>query len=440
MAPVIERLPSDESLPASADVVVIGGGIVGAAAAYYLAKDGQSVALLEKGHVGCEQSSRSWGWCRRLNRDPRELPLSQFSMRLWDELAGEIGRDLGFRRCGLVYATDNPRQLAEWEQWQETAQLFQVESRMLSRAEAAAKIPEVNREWLGGVSSPEDGKAEPAIAAPRLAEAARALGATIHQQCAARGLDVANGTVKGVHTEKGLIRADAVLCAAGAWASAFCRPYGIDFPQASVRQTTIRSRPAPNIGEVVFTPDCALTRRLDGSYTMAISGFATLEFTPQGLHHARAFLPMFLKRMKALQVGGGPSFVTGPESLSTWASKRPDRFERLRVADPAPDARAVAAILKNVRSNFPALANVEMAEAWGAYIDSTPDAVPVISALDAIPGLYLAAGCSGHGFGVAPGIGRLAADLVANRPPSVDAAPFRLSRLTDGSNVEVGAF
>lgn len=440
MAPVIERLPSDESLPASADVVVIGGGIVGAAAAYYLAKDGHSVALLEKGHVGCEQSSRSWGWCRRLNRDPRELPLSQFSMRLWDELAGEIGRDLGFRRCGLVYATDNPRQLAEWEQWQETAQLFQVESRMLSRAEAAAKIPEVNREWLGGVSSPEDGKAEPAIAAPRLAEAARALGATIHQQCAARGLDVANGTVKGVHTEKGLIRADAVLCAAGAWASAFCRPYGIDFPQASVRQTTIRSRPAPNIGEVVFTPDCALTRRLDGSYTMAISGFATLEFTPQGLHHARAFLPMFLKRMKALQVGGGPSFVTGPESLSTWASKRPDRFERLRVADPAPDARAVAAILKNVRSNFPALANVEMAEAWGAYIDSTPDAVPVISALDAIPGLYLAAGCSGHGFGVAPGIGRLAADLVANRPPSVDAAPFRLSRLTDGSNVEVGAF
>jgi glycine/D-amino acid oxidase-like deaminating enzyme len=437
---VIERLPSDDSLPAAVDVVVVGGGIVGAAAAYYLAKDGHSVALLEKGYIGCEQSSRSWGWCRQLNRDQRELPLSQVSMRLWDELAAEIGRDLGFRRCGLVYATDDPRQLAEWERWQETARAFQVGSRMLSRAEAAEKVPEVTRKWLGGVFSPDDGKAEPAMAAPRLAEAARALGATLHQQCAARGLDIVNGAVKGAHTEKGLIRTDAVLCAAGAWASAFCRPYGVDFPQASVRQTTIRSGPAPNVGEVLFTPDCALTRRLDGSYTMAISGFARLEFTPQGLHHARAFLPMFLKRMKALQGGVGPSFVKGPESLSTWSSKRPDRFERLRVADPSPDKQAVTRILEAVRSNFPALAGIQVADAWGAYIDSTPDAVPVISALDPVSGLYLAAGCSGHGFGVGPGIGRLAADLVTNQGPNVDAAPFELSRFTDGSKVEVGAF
>jgi glycine/D-amino acid oxidase-like deaminating enzyme len=144
--------------------------------------------------------------------------------------------------------------------------------------------------------------------------------------------------------------------------------------------------------------------------------------------------------MKALQGGLGPSFVTGPESLSTWSSKRPDRFERLRVADPSPDKRAVTRILEAVRSNFPALAGIQVADAWGAYIDSTPDAVPVISALAPVSGLYLAAGCSGHGFGVAPGIGRLAADLVTNQGPSVDAAPFELSRFTDGSKVEVGAF
>ena len=106
MNPTILRIPSDEKLPAAADVVVVGGGIVGAAAAYFLAKRGLSVALLEKGYVGCEQSSRSWGWCRRQNRDARELPLASHAMRLWETLAEEIGQDLGFRRCGLLYATD----------------------------------------------------------------------------------------------------------------------------------------------------------------------------------------------------------------------------------------------------------------------------------------------------------------------------------------------
>jgi glycine/D-amino acid oxidase-like deaminating enzyme len=71
MNPPSLRIPSDEKLPAAADVVVVGGGIVGAAAAYFLARRGLSVALLDKGYVGCEQSSRNWGWCRQQNRDAR---------------------------------------------------------------------------------------------------------------------------------------------------------------------------------------------------------------------------------------------------------------------------------------------------------------------------------------------------------------------------------
>jgi glycine/D-amino acid oxidase-like deaminating enzyme len=439
VSPIVERIPSDETLPAFADVVVIGGGIVGAAAAYSLAQGGHSVALVEKGYIACEQSSRTWGWCRRQNRDARELPLSLLAMDLWDQLASDIGEDLGFRRCGLVYATDDPKQLAEWDRWREVARAFDIETHMLSAAEAAEKVPETGRKWVGGLHNPGDGKAEPALAAPRLAEAARRLGATIHQGCAVRGLDIVGGAVRGVQTEKGLIAAGAVLCAAGAWAASFLRPYGVKFPQASIRQTALRSRPLPNIGEVVYTPDCALTRRLDGSYTMAISGRATLELTPQGLHHARAFLPMFAKRLRALQIGVGESLTSGPESLSSWCSDKPERFERARVANPAPDPRLVANILQSVRASFPALAGLEVADTWGAYVDSTPDAVPVISAVDQLPGVYLAAGCSGHGFGVGPGIGRLAAELIRNDTPSVDPAPFRLSRFQDGTRVKVGA-
>lgn len=439
MSPAIKRIPSDPMLPASADVVVIGGGIVGTTAAYFLAKRGLSVALLEKGYVGCEQSSRNWGWCRQQNRDARELPLAAIALRLWDEMTAETGRDLGFRRCGLLYATHDATQLGEWERWRETARQFNVNTRMLSSEEATKKIPAAGRKWLGGVHSVDDGKGEPALASPMIAEGARALGATIHQECAARALDVSNGAVTGVVTEKGLIRTRAVLCAAGAWASAFCRQHGLRFPQASVRQTALRIGPAPNIGEAIYIPDCALTRRLDGSYTIAISGKAQLEITPQGLRYARSFLPMFKKRLKAVEIGIGKSFFHGPEALGSWGSNSETPAERIRVLDPSPDAGVVGSILERVRRLFPTLAGVELRESWGGYVDSTPDAVPVISPVEGMAGLFLAAGCSGHGFGLGPGIGRLAADLMTNDKPCVDPAPFRLSRLLDGSRVDVGA-
>lgn len=231
MSPRVERIHSDERLPAEVDVVIVGGGILGSTAAYFLAKRGLSVALLEKGHVACEQSSRNWGWCRQQNRDRRELALSVISMRLWDELTRDINRDLGFRRCGLVSATHDEAVLAGWERWREVAREYEVDTRMLSRAEVAERVPEARDKWVGGTYSGRDGKAEPALAAPAIAEGARALGATIHQECAARALDLANGKIAGVHTEKGYIRTSAVLCAAGAWSSRFLRPLGISFPK-----------------------------------------------------------------------------------------------------------------------------------------------------------------------------------------------------------------
>lgn len=121
--------------------------------------------------------------------------------------------------------------------------------------------------------------------------------------------------------------------------------------------------------------------------------------------------------------------------MAGWGSDKPSAFEHNRVLDPAPRSEAIAEILKR----FPALANIEMAESWGGYVDCTPDAVPVISAVEGISGFVLAAGCSGHGFGLGPGLGHLAADLVANDTPCVDPTPYKLSRLVDGSKVDVGA-
>ncbi|HEX7200237.1 MAG TPA: FAD-binding oxidoreductase, partial [Dongiaceae bacterium] len=218
---------SDDKLPGSADVVVIGAGIAGSAAAYFLAKKGHSVALLDKGHVAGEQSSRNWGWCRQQHRDLRELPLAMKSLEIWGELNREIESETGFRRTGLLYVTTRPGDFAQWEEWTLKARDYQMHSRILTPAEAKAMTPGSTGDWIGGIHSPTDGRAEPALAAPALAEAARRHGATIHQKCAVRGLDIAAGKVAGVITERGRIRAQRVLCAGGAWSSLLCRRHGI---------------------------------------------------------------------------------------------------------------------------------------------------------------------------------------------------------------------
>ncbi len=433
--PLIAPVTSGPAPPRRADAVVIGGGIIGAAAAYFLAKKGISVALIEKGQIAGEQSSRNWGWCRQQNRDLRELPLMKEGIALWETLAHDIGRDLGFRRTGLVYVTKDPKELAAWEDWVARAEPYQVGSRMLSGAEARVMTPGNAQDWIGGVHSARDGRAEPALAAPGLAEAARALGATIHQNCAVRGIDTMAGRVSGVVTEVGRIETGAVLCAAGAWASMFCRRHGIDFPQAGVGSTVFATTPGIEVTPGgLATPDFTLTRRLDGSYIVAAKNCGRLDITLQGLRYARQFWPMFEERRKNLKIRVGRSFFDGPEALvGKWSFDAPTVFERHRVFAPPPDRSIVAPALRRVAAAYPGLAGLRMARIWAGLIDSTPDGVPVISAIEALPGFFLAAGFSGHGFGVGPAGGRLAADLMAGDRPIVDPAPFRHNRLVDGT-------
>ena len=439
MSPPVEPVTDDPGLPAEAEVVVIGGGIAGVTAAYFLAQAGRRVAVVEKGAVGGEQSSRNWGWCRVQNRDEREIPLMQRSMTLWDSLQDEGGIDVGFRRTGLVYVTRSESELARWQGWVTMARGYQQHSRMLSAEEARAMTPGNDGRWIGGVHSPRDGRAEPRRAVPAIAGAARRLGATIHQRCAVRGLDLAGGRVAGVVTERGVIRTSSVLLAGGAWSSLFLRRHGIDLPQSSVRSTVFVTEPAPEVTPGgLYTPDITIARREDGGYIIAARNRGQIEVTPQGLRYARKFWPTLVERRKMVKFGIGGSFFRGPEA---WTRKWPlDRLtifeaEDMRILDPAPNIAIVEPALAQLATSWPALAGVKMARAWGGWIDSTPDAVPVISAVSALPGLFLSTGYSGHGFGIGPGAGRLAADLVLGTTPCVDPSPFRYERLVDGSPI-----
>ena len=433
----IRYVQDSAHFPDSAEVVVIGGGIAGAAALYELAKKGIRAVLLEKGLVGGEQSSRNWGWCRQQNRDERELPLIIYALRRWAELREETGEELGFRRTGLVYATRNPAEISAWDAWGKMAKAYGVRSDILSAAQAKAMTPGSTTNWLGGVSSPTDGHAEPSLAAPGLAMAAQRLGAQVFQQCAVRGLDIAAGRVSGVWTERGLIKTQSVICAGGAWTSMFCRRHGIPLPLGNVIGTAFRTAPiAQAITMPLYTPAFACRPQLDGSYTVSVSGRGRLEPGAQGLRYARQFYPTFRARRKnlTLRLSLNP-FFRGPEALARWEFDRQSPFERTRILDPQADMAMVDEGMAAMRREFPALANLRMVQAWGGMIDSTPDAVPVISTVPALPGLVLSAGYSGHGFGIGPGAGRLAADLVMNDEPVVDPTPYRYARLVDGSGL-----
>jgi glycine/D-amino acid oxidase-like deaminating enzyme len=428
-APLL-HIETTPALPASADVVVIGGGIVGVFAAYYLARRGVRVALLEKGRIAAEQSSRNWGWCRQQNRDARELPIAMESMTLWERLAGEIGEDAGFRRCGLLYLSDDEAEIDIWARWRDLARPFGLTTDVLGPEQASARGRATGRRWKGGVFSPSDGVADPARAVPIVARAILVAGGSVHQMCAARGLEVEAGRVSGVVTESGTIRTRTVVLSAGAWASAFCRQLGVRFPQASVRASILAVGPVSGeLPDALHTAAVSVTRRSDGGYTLAISGRARVDPTPQKLRFAREFVPMFARRWRSLAVGGLEGWRARFETLDRWPRNVPAPMERMRILDPSPDRRQIEETQQRACLLLPALQGAPVTAAWASYIDSTPDGIPAIGEVQGMPGLILAAGFSGHGFGIGPGAGHIIADLVVGTRPLVDPKPYRPERL-----------
>lgn len=439
-APLL-HIESSSDVPASADVVIIGGGIIGTFSAYYLAQRGMKVVLLAKGRAGAEQSSRNWGWCRQQNRDGRELPMATKSLELWERFAAESGENTGFRRCGLLYLSNDEEQLAAWARWRDFARTVGVTTHVLSSAEATERGRVTGRQWRGGVYSPTDGTADPTIAAPVVAKAVIKRGGFILQRCAARGIETEAGRVAGVITERGVIRTRMVVLSAGAWASSFCHQLGIRFPQVTIRQTILALAAGPEpIPDALYTSTVAFTRRGDGGHTLAISGRGRIDPTPQLLRFATDFLPMFARRWRNLSLGGLEGMRAGHEKRLRWSLDRPTPMERVRILDPAPDLAAARLTRERAEALLPALKGRAVTATWAGFVDTTPDGVPAIGELAQLPGLVLAAGFSGHGFGIGPGAGHLVADLVSGCQPLVDPKPMHPRRLEKSAWGKVSDF
>ena len=426
------------ALPRETEVVVIGGGIVGCSTAYSLAEAGVPVALFEKGRIAGEQSSRNWGWVRKQGRDPLELPAIIESLRIWQDLEARLGADLGWHQGGVTYLARSDEEVAKFEAWLEHARAYQLDTRLLSSAETDVLLGQDQRRWKAALFTPSDGRAEPTKAAPVIAAAAERLGAQVFPGCAVRTVETAAGRVSGVVTERGAVACRAVVCAAGVWTSRFSRNLGIDLPQLGVKASVLRSKPAPLITQsAVDGGAVAFRRRQDGGYSIARGSAHVFELVPDAFRYLKPFWPAHRRAGKDQRVRLTGAFFRELLRPSRWGGEQPTVFEADRVLDPKPEQATLDLALAEAKRLFPQLANIEVAETWAGIIETTPDQLPVMAAVERPEGFFLASGFSGHGFGIGPGAGLLMAELVRQGRARVDLTPFRLERFSDGSPIRV---
>ncbi len=427
--------------PKSCDVVVIGGGVIGVMTAWNLAERGLRVVLCEKGRVAGEQSSRNWGWIRQQGRDLAELPIMVESLSIWKSLAADYGDALGFHTGGVAYLAKTEAEMAGYADWMAQAAGHGLDTHLLSADHLAAQIPCAQAGWIGGMLTPSDARAEPWVAVPLLAQGAVARGAVLVEGCAVRALDIAAGRVAGVVTEQGRIACDQVVLAGGAWSALFARAQGVALPQLSVRATVMATAPLPQVfAGNAADADFAFRRRMDGGYSLAAGGEHDFHIGPDAFRSFAAYLPVLKKDFRsahfhATAPKGYPDAWTTPRR---WDADRPSPFEAMRVLNPAPNPGIVARVSQAFGAAFSALGVPKITSAWAGMIDTMPDVVPVIDRVATVPGLIIATGLSGHGFGIGPGMGRVVADLVAGNPIGHDLHRFRLSRFTDGSKITLG--
>lgn len=428
-------------LPAQADVVVIGGGVIGVCTALYLAQSGQDVVMLEKGRIAGEQSSRNWGWIRQQGRDPAELPIMTEAIGLWKELATQTNVDFGLRQGGVTYFANNAQQLEAFEHWVEGARNSGVKTKILTGSETLSMYPGLSHHFSGAMVTPSDMRAEPWKAVPALAGIATRAGARLVERCAVRMLDVEAGRVAGVVTEAGLIKTTSVVLAGGAWSSLFLRNHGVSVPQLSVRQSVMATNPLPEITKGAAAGNgVAFRRRQDGGYTLAKSGVAELFIGPDAF---RA-LPKYMTQLRAdpwgqTYLGMAPTgFPDAWGTRRSWGPEDRTPFEDMRILNPTPNKRHLKFMRDRFAALFPDMPQVRAKATWAGMIDTMPDIVPMVGPCADIPGLVIGTGMSGHGFGIGPGMGRVLSALVTGGCIGHSLSRFRCGRFTDGSPVQLG--
>ncbi|TMV93248.1 FAD-binding oxidoreductase [Thioclava sp. BHET1] len=429
MAPRIVPVQTTQDLPARSTVVIIGAGIVGLSAALTLAERGVPVVVLEKGRIAGEQSSRNLGWVRKMGRAAPDVPLAQTADRLWAGLPERTGHEVGYARAGIMYLARTEEEMEMHRGWMASVADLDLDSQLLSPSQIDAMVPGGVGTWAGGIHTASDGRAEPTLASSAIANAAIAKGAIIVEHCAVRTLSRAGGKVSGVVTERGEIACDQVLLAGGLWSRRFLGNLGVNLPTLPLICSAFRTAPMEGPTEIaVGGPDFSFRKHRDGGFIITQRGALRAPLTLDHLLIGRRYLDQLKGGGKFLRIALGRETWRDLTLARRWGGNKPSPFETVRVMDPPTIPTLNSEAIDNLRAAWPAFADVTIEEAWAGMMDITPDSQPVIGPVAAIPGLTLATGFSGHGFGTGPAAGQLAAELVIGAETVISASPYRLER------------
>lgn len=414
------------------DVVVIGAGIIGSATAYNLAKKGARVHVFDKGEPGAQQSSLNGGWIRVQGRALAEIPLMIESRRIWSALDQEIGTGVDWVQGGNLGIAKDRGHLGALEEWIRLAEPFNLDSRMVDGAEIKRLVPTMRGEWLGGIFSPSDGHADPRKAATGFARAAASAGVTMHPNTPVHEVLTSGGRVSGVRTSQLTVKAATIICAAGADSARVARAVGLRLPLRIVRSTVARTLPTERVTEAaVWAPRVAFRQQGDGRFVLTPGPLADYDLTVDSFRDVRLFVSNYWKNRESVRLHAGRLLlrdiftrirkrVSGDKS---WHDPLPS------VAKPSSDR--VDRCMEEHRQLFPELGDVALDTCWAGYIDTTPDALPVIGEPKRLPGFFFATGFSGHGFAMAPATGKLVADLILDGASAHDLRPFRFERFEE---------
>ncbi|MFT7460505.1 MAG: glycine/D-amino acid oxidase-like deaminating enzyme, partial [Planctomycetota bacterium] len=340
---------------------------------------------------------------------------------------------------GLLFLAEDEKDQKDFEEWVEVAKRHELDTKNLSAAELGKKLNYTEHRWKGAMHTASDGRAEPFIAVPAIARAAQRGGVRIIENCAVRTIETQAGAASGVVTELGSVRSSAVVCAGGAWSSAFLANLGVSFPQLLVKGTVARTTAvseayAGGAGSSEF----AFRRRQDGGYTLSLGNYMDHYISADSFRYFTDFLPALKMTYSGMRLRFDDGLLNRLFPARRWQADEITPFEKSRVLNPAPNPKVVRKIQQIMADNLPILAKAEIAEAWAGMIDAPPDFVPVMDEIPDYKNLFLASGFSGHGFGIGPGAGKVIANLVQGKPAEFDLDRFRFSRFSDGSPIVPG--